>query len=129
MIENCIGIMPIPLGLGLGFRINNKNYIVPMAIEEPSVIAGCSSIAKLINEKGSGFNCTSTPPIMITQIQILDITDYHAAIYRLKTHKKDIIKYANTHCENMVKRGGGVEDMRVKKLTESMIVVDLHVNV
>lgn len=65
MIENCIGILPLPLGLGLGFKVNGKNYIVPMALEEPSVIAACSSIAKLIGEKGSGFLCQSTPPVMI----------------------------------------------------------------
>ena len=57
MIENCIGVMPIPLGLGLGFVINGKQYQVPMAIEEPSVIAACSAIAKLVGEKGSGFRC------------------------------------------------------------------------
>lgn len=57
MIENCIGILPLPLGLGIGFKINNKNYIVPMALEEPSVIAACSAIAKIIAEKGSGFIC------------------------------------------------------------------------
>jgi hydroxymethylglutaryl-CoA reductase len=57
MIENCIGVMALPLGLGLGFKINGKNYIVPMALEEPSVIAACSTIAKLIGEKGSGFIC------------------------------------------------------------------------
>ena len=57
MIENCIGVMPLPLGLGLGFKINGRNYQVPMAIEEPSVIAACSAIAKIISEKGSGFIC------------------------------------------------------------------------
>jgi hydroxymethylglutaryl-CoA reductase len=61
MIENCIGTMPLPLGLGIGFKINGKNFIVPMAIEEPSVIAASSSIAKLIAERGSGFLCVSTP--------------------------------------------------------------------
>ena len=55
MIENCIGIMPLPLGLGLGFKINSKRYTIPMALEEPSVIAACSAIGKLISEKGSGF--------------------------------------------------------------------------
>ena len=55
MIENCIGTMPLPLGLGIGFKINGKNFIVPMAIEEPSVIAAASSITKLIAERGSGF--------------------------------------------------------------------------
>jgi hydroxymethylglutaryl-CoA reductase len=57
MIENCIGILPLPLGLGLGFKINDKSYIIPMALEEPSVIAACSVIGKLIAEKGSGFIC------------------------------------------------------------------------
>jgi hydroxymethylglutaryl-CoA reductase len=57
MIENCIGILPLPLGIGTGFKINGKSYIVPMALEEPSVIAACSAIAKLISEKGSGFLC------------------------------------------------------------------------
>ena len=61
MIENCIGVMPLPLGLGLGFKINGKSFIVPMAVEEPSVIAACSTIAKLISEKGSGFVCLSSP--------------------------------------------------------------------
>lgn len=55
MIENCIGVIPIPLGLGIGFKVNRKNFVVPMAIEEPSVIAAASVIARLISEKGSGF--------------------------------------------------------------------------
>lgn len=65
MIENCIGILPLPLGLGLGFKINHRNYIIPMALEEPSVIAACSAVGKLIAEKGNGFTSQSTPPIMI----------------------------------------------------------------
>jgi hydroxymethylglutaryl-CoA reductase len=50
MIENCIGVMPLPLGLGTGFKVNGKSYMVPMAIEEPSVIAACSTVARLIGE-------------------------------------------------------------------------------
>ena len=57
MIENCIGILPLPLGVSVGFKVNNKHYIVPMAIEEPSVIAACSVIAKLISEQAGGFFC------------------------------------------------------------------------
>ena len=57
MIENCIGVMPIPLGLGIGFKVNGKSYLVPMAVEEPSVIAACSAIAKIVNEHGTGFKC------------------------------------------------------------------------
>ena len=61
MIENCIGVMPLPLGLGIGFVVNGKSYSVPMAVEEPSVIAACSAIAKIISEHGGGFQCQSTP--------------------------------------------------------------------
>ena len=65
MIENCIGVLPLPLGLGLGFKVNEMDYQVPMAIEEPSVIAAVSAIAKLVSDKGSGFTTKSTPPVMI----------------------------------------------------------------
>jgi len=50
MIENCIGVMPLPLGLGTGFKVNGKNYVVPMAIEEPSVIAACSTVGRMVSE-------------------------------------------------------------------------------
>jgi hydroxymethylglutaryl-CoA reductase len=68
MIENCIGTLQLPLGLGIGFKINGVYYNVPMAVEEPSVIAACSAIAKLVSEDGTGFICNSTNPIMIGQI-------------------------------------------------------------
>ena len=87
MIENCIGVMPLPLGLGIGFKVNGKSYLVPMAIEEPSVIAACSAIAKIISEKGSGFICKSTPPVMIGQIQFTQITDFKRVKYTLESKK------------------------------------------
>lgn len=130
MIENCIGVLPLPLGLGLGFKINQKPYIIPMAIEEPSVIAACSAIGKLISDKGSGFICQSTPPVMIAQIQVTELgNEAREAQYKVKANKKEIIKVANTYCENMVKRGGGVEDIRVRGLGEGMMVVELLINV
>lgn len=129
MIENCIGIMPLPLGLGLGFKIDGKSYQVPMAIEEPSVIAACSAIAKIVSEKGSGFICKSTPPIMIAQISIVDIVDFKDASYKLKNARKMIIDFANESCPNMVERGGGVEEMRFRSLNDEMLVVELLVNV
>jgi hydroxymethylglutaryl-CoA reductase len=87
-----------------------------MAIEEPSVIAACSAIGKLISDKGTGFICESTPPVMIGQIDILDIVDMKDAENRLINEKQSIIEYANKACESMVKRGGGVENMRLKRL-------------
>ena len=114
MIENCIGILPLPLGLGIGFLVNGKNYIVPMAVEEPSVIAACSAIAKIIGTHGAGFHCKSTPPIMIGQIQIIDIHDFEQVKYVLSSGKKKIIEYANQNCQAMCARGGGVVDLRFR---------------
>jgi len=90
MIENCIGVLPIPLGLGLNFKINGKNYQVPMAIEEPSVIAACSSIAKLISQTSIGFKSVCQRPIMIGQIQVMNV-DYSKAKYIIDANSKEII--------------------------------------
>ena len=84
MIENCIGVIPLPLGLGLNFKINGKEYAVPMAVEEPSVIAACSSIAKLISSCG-GFKAMNSKPVMIGQIQILNV-DYSKARYTIEAN-------------------------------------------
>ena len=121
--------MPLPLGLGIGFRINGKNFNVPMAVEEPSVIAACSVIAKLVSEHAGGFQCKSTPPIMIGQIQITDISDYEQVKYVLTNKKSDIIDLANQHCASMLKRGGGVVDLRWRRLAQDMIVVELLIDV
>jgi degradative hydroxymethylglutaryl-CoA reductase len=129
MIENCIGVMPLPLGLGIGFKVNGKAYLVPMAIEEPSVIAACSSTAKIISEHGSGFICQSTPPVMIGQIQISSITDFSKFKYTIEHKKSEIIGFANQSCQSMLKRGGGVQDLRYRQLSTDMAVVELLVNV
>jgi len=95
MIENCVGILPLPLGVATGFKINGREMVVPMAIEEPSVIAACSAIAKLIGDKGSGFVASSTPPVMIAQIQVVELKDFKRAHYAIENRKKEIIGYAN----------------------------------
>lgn len=102
MIENCIGILSIPLGLGLNFKINGKKFSVPMAIEEPSVIAACSSIAKLISSSGTGFKAICQRPVMIGQIQVMNV-DYSKAKYVIDANSKEIIRLANLHCLSMVK--------------------------
>lgn len=102
MIENCIGILSIPLGLGLNFKINGKKFSVPMAIEEPSVIAACSSIAKLISASGTGFKAICQRPVMIGQIQVMNV-DYSKAKYVIDANSKEIIRLANLHCLSMVK--------------------------
>lgn len=72
MVENCVGMLSLPVGLGLNFVVNGDEYVVPMCVEEPSIIAAASSAAKLIAESG-GFTATSSEPIMRGTIQLLDI--------------------------------------------------------
>lgn len=100
-----------------------------MAVEEPSVIAACSVIAKLIATEGSGFICTSSPQIMIGQIQVCDITDYKIAAANILNCKEKIIASGNTYCKSMFQRGGGVVDVRTRDLSSDMMVVELLIDV
>ena len=78
MIENVVGGFTLPLGVAVNFQINNKDYLVPMAIEEPSVVAAASYAAKMVRD-GGGFHTSSPPPVMIGQIQAVGITSGEAA--------------------------------------------------
>jgi hydroxymethylglutaryl-CoA reductase len=130
MIENVIGTMDVPLGVGMNFLINDKNYIVPMAIEEPSVVAAASNIAKLARKTG-GFKTSSTDPIMIGQIQLTGINDPFGTKMAILARKEDIIKLANDQDPLLVKFGGGARDVIVRVLdTESgpMVIVHLLVD-
>jgi hypothetical protein len=111
MIENCIGTYDLPLGLGLNFVINDQPYVVPMATEEPSVIAAVSGAAKTIAQAG-GFKATSTSNVMLSQVQILDVDDPLSAARAILDNKIELLAYGNTFCTSMVKRGGGVVDIR-----------------
>lgn len=90
MVENCIGKLSLPLGVGLNFQINGKDYIVPMATEEPSVIAAASGAAKMIKEKASGFIAWSSEPVMIGQIQMLDVLP-EEAIPKIEARKSELL--------------------------------------
>lgn len=113
MIENAVGVIPVPFGLGVNFLINNKLYVVPMAIEEPSVVAAASSAAKLTLSTG-GFQTSSTEQIMIGQVQILDLSHPEKAQNVLLANKKKILEVANTNHPTLLERGGGARDLRVK---------------
>ena len=78
MIENVVGVHGLPMGIGLNFKVNGRDVLVPMAVEEPSVVAGASFMAKLVRA-GGGFSATTTPPEMIGQMQLLDVDDPQAA--------------------------------------------------
>jgi hydroxymethylglutaryl-CoA reductase len=112
MIENVIGVFGLPLALGLNFLINDKPYLIPMVVEEPSIVAAVSSAAKITRNSG-GFECQSDEPLMIGQIQILDVDHPTKAQHSILQNKKEIINLANSLHPKMVARGGGVKDVEV----------------
>jgi hydroxymethylglutaryl-CoA reductase len=130
MIENVIGAIPIPLGIAVNFLINRRDYLIPMAIEEPSVVAAASYAAKMIRD-GGGFYTSSTPPIMIGQIQTVGIKDPYAARTRVIQAKEEILKKANDQDPVLVSVGGGAKDLDAKVIHTTqgpMLIVELHVD-
>src|SRR5437867_4466198 len=106
MIENVVGAMPIPLGIAVNFRVNERDYLVPMAIEEPSVVAAASNAARIARERG-GFTASTSGPIMIGQIQLVGVSDPNGARMTILHHKDEILSIANEKDPMLVKVGGG----------------------
>jgi hydroxymethylglutaryl-CoA reductase len=130
MIENVIGITPMPMGIGVNFLINNRDYLIPMAIEEPSVVAAASYAAKMARD-GGGFHTSSTPPIMIGQIQVTNVKDPYAARMRVLQSKEDVLKKANEQDPVLVSAGGGARDLDAKIINTTrgpMVIVELQVD-
>jgi len=130
MIENVVGTFPLPLGIAMNFLINKKDYMIPMAIEEPSVVAAATYAAKMAREKG-GFFTSSTDPVMIGQIQAVDIKDPFAAKMKILSAKKEILQKANDQDPMLVSVGGGAKDLHVKVIdtkTGPMVITELHVD-
>ncbi len=130
MIENVVGAFPVPLGIAVNFLINKRDYLIPMAIEEPSVVAAASYAAKMARE-GGGFFTTSTPPVMIGQIQAVGIEDPHRARMLVYSYKKDILKKANEQDPVLVSVGGGAKDLEARIIhTQSgpMLVTELYID-
>ena len=131
MIENVLGSFELPLGIAVNFKINEKEYLIPMATEESSVVAAASNAAKIARMKG-GFKTKCSDPLMIGQIQILHMTDVAGAAQKIISKKKEILKLANEQDKVLLKFGGGAKDLEVRILDSpigKMIVVHLIVDV
>jgi len=130
MIENTVGVMQIPLGIAVNFLINGRDYLIPMAIEEPSVVAAASYAAKMARVRG-GFITSSTAPIMIGQIQVVDVDDPHGARMVVLKAKEEILTRANEQDPFLVSLGGGAKDLEVKVIETirgHMVIVELLVD-
>ena len=113
MIENVVGSMTLPLGIATNFLVNDKDYLIPMAIEEPSVVAAASNAARMAREHG-GFTATDTGPNMIAQIQVVDVLAPEKAKSKIMEYKDELIEFANEQDPILVRFGGGAKDLRVR---------------
>ncbi|ADD09267.1 hydroxymethylglutaryl-CoA reductase, degradative [Candidatus Aciduliprofundum boonei] len=131
MIENVVGMTELPIGIATNFKINGKDYLIPMAIEEPSVVAAASHAAKLARE-GGGFFTSSTEPIMISQIQVVGLRNPHFAKMQVLEHKEELMRIANEQDPVLIKVGGGCRDIKARVIDSNMgpmLVIHLHVDV
>ncbi|MGQ9587379.1 MAG: hydroxymethylglutaryl-CoA reductase, degradative [Thermoplasmata archaeon] len=115
MIENAVGSMQVPLGIAVNFLINNTDYLIPMATEEPSVIAAASNAAKMARERG-GFSTSSTSPVMIGQVQVTDVKAPTRVKHLLWEKKREILDLANKQDPMLIKVGGGARDIEVRTI-------------
>jgi len=132
MIENVVGKFELPLGVATNFTVNEKDYLIPMAVEEPSVVAAASYMAKIARDHG-GFTATSTQPIMRAQIQIIHVSDPSAVKEKLLAHAQELITLANSKDHVLIGLGGGCKEIEVHIFEESpigpMVVLHLLVDV
>lgn len=130
MIENLIGTMPMTLGIAVNFVINDRDCLIPMAIEEPSVVAAASNGAKMARRMG-GFTTSSTDPIMIGQIQLTGVSNPEAAKSAILEKREEIIELCNSKDPLLVKFGGGARDVEVRVISTDrgpMVIAHLLVD-
>jgi len=130
MIENVVGTFNLPLGVATNFRINGRDVLIPMVVEEPSIVAGVSFAAKL-TRAGGGFQASSTEPLMIGQVQLVGIHNLHSARHDILTCKNEILALANQQ-SGLLALGGGAQDVEVRIFQSSpmgsMLVVHLLID-
>ena len=131
MIENVVGVFQLPLGIAVNFLINRRDYLIPMAIEEPSVVAAASNAAKMTRE-GGGVYTQSTESLMIGQIQLVGVKDPYGARLEVLRNKDEILRIANEQDPVLVKLGGGAKDLEARVIESKlgpMLIVHLIVDV
>lgn len=128
MIENAVGVYALPFGIATNFLINNQDVLIPMVIEEPSVLAAISNAARLFRA-GGGFTTSSDDPVMIGQIQVLDLDDVYVAAGKVMAEKTALMDEVNRIGGSIVKSGGGAKDIQVRPMPETaagpMLIIHL----
>ncbi len=133
MIENVLGIYALPFSVALNFRVDDRDHLVPMVVEEPSVVAAASNAARLVRA-GGGFAVEQDPPVMAAQVQLVDVPDPDAAVARIEAARAEIFRLASVELEGLCARGGGPSGLRCRVLSRpgdpdgGMIVAHVEVD-
>ncbi len=125
-VENVLGTYALPYGVALNVRIDERDYVVPMVVEEPSVVAAASNAARMVRA-GGGFHAEIDAPIMIGQVQLVDVPDDVAATGAILSARDELLSIADAAIPGLVARGGGAREIEVRSLEPGMLVV--HVSV
>lgn len=120
MIENVVGMYSLPVGVGLNFQVNGRDVLVPFVVEEPSVVAGASFMAKLARA-GGGFRATTSEPLMIGQMQLIQLANMNEARLKIHEHKAELLAMADSIDPILKKFGGGARDLEVRTIEDSAI--------
>jgi hydroxymethylglutaryl-CoA reductase len=128
MIENAVGVFGLPLGIAANFHINRRDYLVPMVTEEPSVVAAASNAARLVRA-GGGFTAEADEPLMIGQIQLIEVPNPEAAVLRLLAETPRLLDVARRLQPRMVARGGGAREIEVDIAADGSVAVHVIADV
>lgn len=120
MIENVIGMYSLPIGIGLNFMVNERDVLIPFVVEEPSIVAGVSFMAKLVRA-GGGFTATTTESLMIGQMQLINVVNMDEARLKLYEHKAELLENADRADSTLRKMGGGAKDLEIRLIEDSPI--------
>jgi len=126
-VENVLGTYALPFGIAPNVRVNGKDHIVPMVVEEPSVIAAASNASKMVRA-GGGFIADVDPSIMTCQVQLYDVPEEGAGAADILLEKEALLAMANRAVPGLVERGGGARDLEVRNLDGGMLVVHIYVD-
>ena len=131
LVENVVGLHSLPLAVAPNFTINGRDVLVPMVVEEPSVVAAASHAARLVRD-GGGFTASHDEPLMIGQVQLLDVPDLDAAEAQVQAHTPELLHLAEQQLPSIVARGGGARAVETRRLTSrvgSLLVVHILLDV
>ena len=127
VVENVLGTYALPFALGLNVQVNGRDHLVPMVVEEPSVVAAVSNAAKMART-GGGFVAEADEPLMIAQIQVDEVPDFAAAAAAIEEHRAELLSLADGAVPALLEHGGGARDLEVRDLGDGLAVVHVIVD-